>query len=284
MTAKLLADVGGCRAFFGHWRDLIDVASADGVDHIVTDCPYSQKTHAGHDAGVDVGERALDFAARLSPDSPAAKRKKKYLAKSYRRKALSYGPWSDGDVRAFVEAWAPLTRGWIVSLTDHVLWPAWASALTRTGRYVFPPLACVEPGSRVRMAGDGPAQWSVFACVARPRSKPYSVWGALPGYYAVPPGRGERAAQLAGRVVGGKPLDLMAQIVADYSRPGDLVCDPCMGAATTGVACVRLGRRFVGGDALKEHAAMGAERLRAEAALSSVGAARAGQAPLFTAS
>ena len=32
------------------------------------------------------------------------------------------------------------------------------------------------------------------------------------------------------------------------TQPGDLVCDPCLGHGTTGVACKRLGRRFVGCD------------------------------------
>lgn len=38
----------------------------------------------------------------------------------------------------------------------------------------------------------------------------------------------------------------MQRIVTDYSRPGQIVCDPFMGAGTTGVACHTEGRRFVG--------------------------------------
>ena len=38
----------------------------------------------------------------------------------------------------------------------------------------------------------------------------------------------------------------MRAIVGDYSRPGDLVVDPCMGAGTTLVAAVELGRRAIG--------------------------------------
>lgn len=38
----------------------------------------------------------------------------------------------------------------------------------------------------------------------------------------------------------------MSEIIADFTQPGDLICDPFMGSGTTGVAAVRAGRRFVG--------------------------------------
>jgi site-specific DNA-methyltransferase (adenine-specific) len=49
-------------------------------------------------------------------------------------------------------------------------------------------------------------------------------------------------------VAGGKPLWLMRAIVRDYTRPGDLVCDPCAGGATTLLAAAMEGRRAVGAE------------------------------------
>ncbi|MBL1422449.1 MAG: site-specific DNA-methyltransferase [Alphaproteobacteria bacterium] len=43
-----------------------------------------------------------------------------------------------------------------------------------------------------------------------------------------------------------KPIDLMCKIVRNASHRGQLVIDPYMGTGSTGVACVQLGRRFVG--------------------------------------
>ena len=43
-----------------------------------------------------------------------------------------------------------------------------------------------------------------------------------------------------------KPLPLMEALVRDFTDPGELICDPFAGSGTTGVACKRLGRRFVG--------------------------------------
>jgi hypothetical protein len=45
------------------------------------------------------------------------------------------------------------------------------------------------------------------------------------------------------------PLRLARDVVACFSAPGALVCDPFLGSGTTAVACAQLGRRFVGGDA-----------------------------------
>jgi len=43
-----------------------------------------------------------------------------------------------------------------------------------------------------------------------------------------------------------KPIELMRWCVENYSSPGDTVFDPFMGSGTTGVACVQLGRSFIG--------------------------------------
>ena len=43
-----------------------------------------------------------------------------------------------------------------------------------------------------------------------------------------------------------KPVLLMQGLVDVLSNPGDAILDPFMGSGTTGVACVKLGRKFVG--------------------------------------
>lgn len=42
------------------------------------------------------------------------------------------------------------------------------------------------------------------------------------------------------------PEELPRRLATLLSNPGDTVCDPFMGSGTTGVACIRTGRRFVG--------------------------------------
>lgn len=43
-----------------------------------------------------------------------------------------------------------------------------------------------------------------------------------------------------------KPLGLMGELVQLFSNQGATVLDPFMGSGTTGVACARLGRKFIG--------------------------------------
>jgi len=43
-----------------------------------------------------------------------------------------------------------------------------------------------------------------------------------------------------------KPVALLEYLIRTYTNPGDLVLDNTMGSASTGVACLRQGRRFIG--------------------------------------
>ena len=56
-----------------------------------------------------------------------------------------------------------------------------------------------------------------------------------------------------------KPAELAARFILNHTQPGDLVVDPFCGSGSTGVACVRLGRRFLGVE-LDPHWAGVAER------------------------
>jgi len=43
-----------------------------------------------------------------------------------------------------------------------------------------------------------------------------------------------------------KPLGLVSDIVKKFTDHGETVIDPFMGSGTTGVACARMGRKFIG--------------------------------------
>jgi site-specific DNA-methyltransferase (adenine-specific) len=235
----------------GDYRTVL--ADVDAVDLLCVDAPYSERTHSGHDTGTADANRTSRARGRPMADGR--------LEQGAARRAINYAAWTEADVHAFTADWSRRVRGWFVTITDHVLAPFWEAALNDAGRYVFSPLSCMDPGSRVRLTGDGPAQWSVFAVVARPTSSEFFKWGALPGGYVVPPGQRESHSVRSTNVVGGKTLWLMRSIVRDYSRPGDLVCDPTCGGGTTLLAAAIEGRRSVGAEIDPAHYEIARKRI-----------------------
>lgn len=125
------------------------------VDAIITDPPFSERTHVGQLAGL--------------------------LEDGVIRAPLGYSSWSPDTVYDFVTCAVARCRGWIVAMCDHTLAPAYSDALSRHKRYVFAPIPYVAPGSTVRLAGDGPSSWSTWVVVARTAAQ--HRWGTLPGAY-----------------------------------------------------------------------------------------------------
>lgn len=226
----------------GRYQDVLADVECDAV---IADPPFGERTHAAwrdgsNESGADYKRGATSHQKRNRPSDLAAKLK---------RAAITFGHWTPADVAEFARFWAPRCRGWIVALTSPDLAPAYQDAYEDAGLYSFAPLPCVTWGGSIRLAGDGPSSWTVWAMVARPKTRAMQRWGTLPGAYVhtVDP----LASPLNGGRGGGgrsKPQSLMRAIVSDYSRPGDLVCDPCAGYGSTLAAALTKGRMAVGAE------------------------------------
>jgi len=59
-----------------------------------------------------------------------------------------------------------------------------------------------------------------------------------------------------------KPMGVMRWIVENYSEPGDFILDPYMGAGTTGVAAVQMGRGFIGVDINRQYYDIAVTRIK----------------------
>ncbi len=195
----------------------------DSVDSVICDPPYSERTHRGNDN----------------------------LAKLDRR-TITYNAWNRVDAIEFVELWDRRVERWICVMCDHMLIEPYGTALRKVGRYGFAPVSIIQP--RVRLSGDGPASSTVHMIVARPKDARFLRWGSLPGYYKTVI---ERNAH-----IGGKPISLMRAIVRDYSRKGDLVCDPCAGYGSTLLAAMIEGRRAIGAEVDPDTFAVAVDRLK----------------------
>lgn len=206
------------------------VLAGETCDLLCVDAPYSERTHQAYSPRTDV--------------STACERDAKWAARGGVRQHIDYDAWTPERVRQFVWSWSPRTRGWFVVISDDILGRVWQEELTRCERYVFPLIPFIEPGSRVRLGGDGPSCWTCWVVIAaRPRTHEFSKWGTLRGAYILPPGQSDPEM-----MIGGKPLWLMRALVRDYSRPGNIVCDPCAGNATTLIAAASEGRLGLGAE------------------------------------
>lgn len=78
-----------------------------------------------------------------------------------------------------------------------------------------------------------------------------------------------------------KPVGVMQWVLELATEPGHVVLDPFCGSGTTGVACLRLGRRFIGIELDSNYAAIAVERLEAESRGLTLRDARAGQLSLL---
>ena len=201
------------------------LANVTRVGAVIGDPPYGARTHGGQRHGrKEAGSRGS--------------------GKWVSTQGLEYEGWSPEDAATLVRSWAPRCDGWMFVMTSHDLVAGYQEGAAVEDLYSFAPVPCVMPGMNVRLAGDGPSSWAVYGVPIRPRS--LKKWGTLPGAYYGSPGHGTERAE--NPVRGAKPLWLMRAIIRDYTRPGDLVCDPCAGGGTTLLAAVIEGRRAIGAE------------------------------------
>lgn len=204
--------IGNATLYNNDFRDVFP--NLETVDAVITDPPYSLRTHRGHNSGAKIHRDGMN------------------------RNALKYNAMTTDQAQYLAEWYVRVCTGWIVWMTDSVLAQSISDMLEDLGRYVFAPLPFYSPGRSVRLSGDGPCSWTDWIVVAR--TKAQCRWRTLPGGYVMTPEKNGKF------YVGGKPVRLMDALVMDYSQRGDVVLDTHMGSGTTGVACIKASRRFIG--------------------------------------
>ena len=109
-----------------HLGDCLEILpTLPKVDAVITDPPYSARTHDGHASGL---------AAKDGAD----------------RKDLGYAALSDADIEKLAPAFAAACDGWVVWMCDDEQAVKIRHEMESVGRYSFAPLPFVAPGSRVR--------------------------------------------------------------------------------------------------------------------------------------
>lgn len=253
------------------WRlingDCLDVmATLERVDVICADPPYEIEAHTKarrslKDATQKKGARNKGEVRRI--DAPLE---------------LDFAAITPEKRAAAAQHWARLARRWVVAFCQVEGIAPWRSSLEAGGLEWVRGGAWIKPNGTPQFTGDRPAQGFECLAIAHPKGRKrwngggrHAVWTVPLDHYA--------HKELEHPTI--KPVALMLQLVADFTDPGELVLDPFAGSGTTGVACLRLGRHFIGIERSAKHFKEAAERLRAEEAQTTVAAARSGQEALF---
>jgi site-specific DNA-methyltransferase (adenine-specific) len=197
----------------------LDVLGDVEPDAVITDPPYSERTSAGQWSGT-VG-----------------------CGKGPRGGGIQYRFVTPEWWAAWADRWLTSGALWCVAFGDH-LSAHWAlEAWAERGWYTFNPAIWVKTDAAPRLHADGPSPQHETIAIARPRRRLARAEKFYrPGWYQ----GGGRSGKTG--LIGGKPPWLMRALVRDYSRPGDLVCDPCAGGATTLIAAALEGRRAIGAE------------------------------------
>lgn len=248
--------------------DVLPSIPARSIDHCITDPPYSAKQHA-----------SVRSAKRNElPDTA------KFECRTRRVVDLGFEHLRPDVRRTVSRECARVIKRWSMFFADVESCWLWRLSLETAGLEYARTLLWLRIGGAPQFTGDKPAAgFETMTLVHSKERKGHKVWngGGQVGIYEYPI-VANRLGQRGSRVhETQKPLGLMMELVNDFTDPGDVVCDPFCGSATTGVACLRTGRRFIGIEKRADHAETSRERLAAEDDGSTLQGRRAKQGALF---
>lgn len=214
---------------------ILGAMGADSVDHVIGDPPYERHMH-----------RAKSGASAL--------------ARTDGRASLKDLDFSSIEVaRPLV---TPLmtaaARKWLIAFCTPEGVAPWRDAIEDAGARYKRACVWVKPDAAPQMNGQGPAMGAenfVAAWCGAGHSRWYA--GGKRGVYT----HLTNAPDRDGRHPTEKPIDLMREILRDFTAEGDLVCDPYAGSGTTAIACILEGRRFIGIEQKPEYFEIACQRI-----------------------
>lgn len=187
--------------------DAFDILPTLGeVDCIITDPPYGPRTHEG--------------AMTLKEGSPSP--------------LVDFDYMTEEQFIAFCGHAVKLARRWVVMSCE---W-RYVTELEKAGLPLVRFGIWLKPNGAPSFTGDKPGTgWEAIAILHREGRKRWNG-GGHHAVWVFNPERGDHPTQ--------KPLPLLLDWVKKFTDEGDTVLDPFMGSGTTGVACLKLGRKFIG--------------------------------------
>lgn len=190
-----------------HLGDAFDILPKLGpVDAIITDPPYGQHTH--------------ENARTTRNGSPAP--------------LIDFDSMTEEQFVGFCAHAVQLARRWVILSCE---W-RYVASLERAGLPLVRFGIWHKLGGAPQFSGDRPGTgWEAIAILHREGRKRWNG-GGHHAVWVCHIEHGEHPTQ--------KPLPLLLDWVKNFTDEGETVLDPFMGSGTTGLACLKLGRKFIG--------------------------------------
>lgn len=261
MSPDIAAVLAGERKWaliHGDNSEVLPTLRDKSVAHVITDPPYSGDVHSKQWVSAAL---TASGAARVSS----------------KHRGIDFDPITQEQISNISEHVARLSTRWSLTFCDVESVVLWRTAILGVGCDYVRTCIWDKVDSSPQFTGDRPASAAeAIVCAHHKGRKRWSGGGRRNVFtFAVNAERGNKPHPTT------KPLPLMVELVKLFTDPDDIILDPFAGSGTTGVACLRLGRRFIGIERDEKYAAIATERLTAETQGQDLRSFRAGQLPMF---
>lgn len=214
-----------CNAF-----DFMEQMQDRSVDCVITDPPFTERTHKGARKNSSEGVKTL----------------------------VTFESFNEEQLYKSFEQLGRITKGWVVSSLDyhHAFQfeelPPKGLRQMRIGVWV-------KKNATPQISGDRPAQgWEAISYLHKTESRPVWNGGGHHGNYVtnIPTATGHPTP---------KSVEVLSSLVERFSNQGDTIFDPFAGGGTTLLAARNLGRKAIGIEIEEKYCELIANRLSQEA-------------------
>ena len=234
---------GSVKLFLGDCLEVLPTLEAGSVDAVVTDPPYSVSEAGSVHVGRNGDRRNLDF---FDDDCDWERMTETVLEAAGKARAAST------DTASHYWWCGHRQLGRLAAVYENLGWKTkflvWAKACPAPA----PPWSGWPSGAELCLYAYRPGRKWKIAPADMPRSNVF----VADSYRYGQPGKVAHPTQ--------KPLAVIEPLLSASSEPGDVVLDCFMGSGTTGVACVRTGRRFIGVEKEPKYFDIAVRRIEAE--------------------
>lgn len=218
----------GITIYHADCRDVLP--QLESVSHVITDPPYSARTHAG----ARTNKGPVEEDCRPS-------------------RLIHFAHLADEDFIGFTRLALSKSRRWVVMTCDHrhaALTFDWPEHI-RLG-------AWIKNNPVPQISGDRPGSGHESVLILHNEGRKRWNGGGRPAVWRTNVLTDPRQSLVETQ----KPIELLNKLISDFTDPDETILDPFMGSGTTLVAAKNLGRRAIGIELSEDYCRIAVQRLR----------------------